>query len=107
MRANELLGKRMVWAEGVFLSQQHFQLWDALLRQQQHSYVEAVQTFNWGVLDLKWNLDNLGNGTLILQSCCCIFQNGLLVRVTDNDSPLEIKLSPKEAVQNIYRCYES
>ncbi len=72
--------QRVVWAEGVFLGQQHFQLWDRYHRQELGTRQAALQPFGWGLIDLDFDQDALETRELRIRRCEFLLPNGRLVR---------------------------
>lgn len=69
---------KVVWAEGIFLGQQHFQAWDRQLEASQQLRSKALHPFAWGVLACVIDEKALENGQFRLQSCQVIFPDGRL-----------------------------
>ncbi len=70
---------KVVWAEGVFLGQQHFQIWDRYLETSQQLRSKALHPFAWGLLSSVVDDKALENGKFRLQQCSVIFPDGRLV----------------------------
>ncbi len=70
---------KVVWAEGVFLGQQHFQLWDRYHEANQNLRARTVSPFAWGLIDIDVNAQALANGQLRLERCRAVFPDGRLV----------------------------
>lgn len=86
--------KKVLWAEGIFLGQQHFQAWDKyqfdaqLLRTRQHI------PFYWGVSEIKWDENALLNGKLELTRCQAILEDGEVIDYQRSGSqPVTMDLS--------------
>lgn len=71
--------EKVVWAEGVFLGQQHFQVWDRYLEQSSYLRAKGVSPFLWGFLDCKIDQEALANGQFRLKACDVILPDGRLV----------------------------
>ncbi|RFA29845.1 hypothetical protein CAI21_08400 [Alkalilimnicola ehrlichii] len=85
--------RKVVWAEGVFLGQQHFQLWDRYLEKYQHLRAKSLSPFNWGILSHRIDSDSLANGQYKLLACDVIFPDGRLVSYEGNaDEALSCQL---------------
>lgn len=72
---------KVVWAEGVFLGQQHFQLWDRYLERAQLSRCRSQNPFHWGLIHMRIDESALANGQLRLVACELIFPDGRLAAV--------------------------
>lgn len=72
--------QRVVWAEGVFLGQQHLQLWDQCQFSDRVTREWALQPFPWGVIDFGYDSEALSRGELRVQRCECLLPDGRLLR---------------------------
>lgn len=80
---------KVVWAEGVFLGQQHFQVWDRYLETSQQLHSKALHPFSWGVMSLSVDEKALENGRFRLQQGTLLFPDGRLVAYdATQDQPL-------------------
>lgn len=85
---------KIVWAEGVFLSQQHFQAWDKQLERSQHLRQSLINPFSWGVISLAIDLEALELGRFQLLEISALFQDGRMVHYQGSvDSPLTCDLN--------------
>lgn len=78
---------KVVWAEGVFLGQQHFQAWDRNLEASQQLRSKALHPFAWGVLSCSVDEKALENGRFRLQACQVIFADGRLASYDAAENP--------------------
>ena len=78
--------QKIVWAEGVFLGQQHFQLWDSYLEQSQIKRVNAVSPFAWGIITLEIDESALLNSIFKVNACALIFPQGELIELVDQEN---------------------
>ena len=86
--------RKVVWAEGVFLGQQHFQAWDAYQSQYQALKTRIFESHFWGVKELSWDEAALQNSRLELVRCLAIFPDGSLIDYDRrNDKPVTFDLS--------------
>ncbi len=84
---------KIVWAEGVFLSQQHFQTWGSQLERAQYIRQSLVNPFSWGVISLTVDKEALDLGRFQVLEASAIFQDGRLVHYqATTDSPLTCEL---------------
>ncbi len=72
--------QRVVWAEGVFLGQQHFQLWDQYHHQDLTKRQTALSPLGWGLIDLEFDEGALAAGELRVRRCEFLLPGGKLVR---------------------------
>ncbi len=78
---------KVVWAEGVFLGQQHFQAWDRYLEASQQLHDRAFHPFAWGVLSLSVDENALENGRFRLQQGTLLLPDGRLVAYDGAQDP--------------------
>lgn len=71
--------EKVVWAEGVFLGQQHFQAWDNYQSSVINFQRNAFQTHNWGIISLSWDEVALTEGRLEIVHLKAIFPNGRMI----------------------------
>mgnify|MGYP003638996767 CR=1 FL=1 len=69
---------RVIWAEGVFLGQQHFQQWDAYHESAQMIRSRTYAPLGWGITEMKLDMESLRNGLFRVESVTGIFPNGRL-----------------------------
>lgn len=86
--------RKVVWAEGVFLGQQHFQAWEEYLEGYQHQQARRLQPMAWGLLSLALEEKALANGRFQLRECSAVFPDGRLVSFdAGEDQPLICELN--------------
>ena len=98
--------KKVVWAEGLFLGQQHFQQWDNYMENYVNYQHKYSQPLGWGVASISFHQETLENGTLKLQRCELIFpDHQVVVYDSSVDLPVicDLELSP-EPVIDVYLC---
>lgn len=80
---------KVVWAEGIFLGQQHFQQWDRYQEGVQALLARSLQPFAWGIIDLRIHPPSLESGRLRVESCTALFPDGRLAAYdAASDPPL-------------------
>ncbi|MCG5529637.1 type VI secretion system baseplate subunit TssK [Halorhodospira halochloris] len=85
--------ERPLWAEGVLVAPQHFQLWDRYQQRAQDLRVSAGSLHARGLLHLKLDDEALGNGVLRLRECRVVMSDGRVIAFDEQiDGPLEVKL---------------
>jgi type VI secretion system protein ImpJ len=85
--------QHVVWAEGVFLGQQHFQLWDRCQFQDRVARQWALQPFGWGLIDFAHEPEALERGELRVTRCELLLPDGRLVRFnTEENAPVALSL---------------
>lgn len=72
--------QRVVWAEGLFLGQQHFQQWDRNLQREIHQRTDLARPHGWGLVSLNLVEEALGIGQCRLESVSAILPNGQWVQ---------------------------
>lgn len=86
--------RKVVWAEGVFLGQQHFQAWDQYQFRTQHLRSRWQQPYSWGVGELIWDEAALLNGRLDLVRCQALLPDGRVVDYRrETDGPVFLDLT--------------
>lgn len=69
------LSRKVVWAEGILLGQQHFQCWDEYLQNQQQLYLSYVHPFVWGIAEIEFDENFLAQGVVRLNRCLGLLKN--------------------------------
>ncbi len=72
--------QRVVWAEGLFLGQQHFQQWDRNLQREIHQRTDLARPHGWGLVSLNLVEDALAVGQCRIESLSAILPNGQWVQ---------------------------
>ena len=98
--------RKVIWAEGMFLGQQHFQLWDRYYETYQNLQTRSISPLSWGVLSLSIDEDALENGQYRVTECQVIFPDGRLVSYDASfDDPLIIELEGGYSEKvDVYLC---
>lgn len=98
--------EKIIWAEGVLLSQQHLQEWDKCHAAAGLVYRQSVAPLAWGLMALQIDETALLNGRFKIKNCRAIYPHGLLVDYNDGDgSVLSCELSSNKAETiEIYLC---
>ena len=98
--------REVVWAEGILLTQQHFQQWEYYHHQQHYLLMNSLKSHAWGISQLIIDEDLLRNGIFLIQKCKIIFQDGKLIPYDASiDPPLSYQLTSKTNQQiDIYLC---
>jgi type VI secretion system protein ImpJ len=96
--------EKVLWAEGIFLGQQHFQQWDNYLENQLQQRMRLVAPLHWGLQTLAIDEDALLNGNYRIQKTLGIFSNGQWFNYSDQDgADLSCKLTANTTSNiNIY-----
>jgi type VI secretion system protein ImpJ len=79
--------RKILWNEGMLLSPHHFQQWDNYHEEQLSTRLASLVAYEWGVLELKLNLEAVANGRVELARCLAVMPDGLLVNVSPTDDP--------------------
>lgn len=98
---------KIVWSEGMFLSPHHFQQWDNYHDNNFYFHLKTFIPYYWGISNLDINIDTLSNGSFLLESCSCVFPDGLIVSIPGIDqSPvarnIEDVFNPNQEKLNVY-----
>lgn len=78
--------KKIVWAEGVVLTQQHFQQWDAAQDRLHPLWHKLFNAFPWGIESTSWNTDSLTSFQLEMTEFKGVFPGGRLVHLLQEDN---------------------
>jgi len=85
---------RVVWSEGMFLRPQHFQQHDRYIETLMRECCENVQSYGWGVSQLKIDQRQLAMGKFALAECRGIFPDGTPFNLpVDDDLPTPIEIA--------------
>lgn len=98
--------RKVIWAEGMFLGQQHFQLWDEYYERLQNLHVRSISPLSWGLLDFEYDEDALENNQFRLISCHAIFPDGRVISYNLNENhivSIELNKGFSDKV-DIYLC---
>jgi len=96
--------RKVIWAEGVLLGQQHFQQWDNYYQAKQQIYNQSIAPLAWGLIGLQIDEEALLNSQFRIKHCTAIYPNGWLINFNAaEDSILSCKLSNNEKT-SIYLC---
>ncbi|MDO3379314.1 type VI secretion system baseplate subunit TssK [Geoalkalibacter halelectricus] len=98
--------RKIVWAEGVFLGQQHFQQWDRYQEGVQALLARGLNPLAWGILNLRIDAQSLENGRLRIERCLALFPDGRLVSYDAGvDPPLMCELGGRGGESfEVYLC---
>lgn len=86
--------KKVVWAEGIVLGQQHFQHWDNYFEKRQQLLSRAAAPLGWGVIQLDVDMASLKAGVFRLNKCTAILPCGSVIEYDSaSAAPLSCDLS--------------
>lgn len=97
---------KIIWAEGILLTQQHFQQWESYHQQQNHFIFRALRSHAWGLFEIVIDEELLCNGIFKVQKCKVLFQSGILIQYDSAVDPLLCyQLKAQEIqIKEIYLC---
>jgi type VI secretion system protein ImpJ len=84
------MSRKPIWAEGLFVSQHHFQTQDLYHELLLRDRIGAVRRYDWGVLEIEVDQRLLQAGQFRLQRLEAVWPDGLVVRCggsTENPTP--------------------
>lgn len=93
--------KKIVWAEGVLLSQQHFQQWEAAWEHDKKTRHLLLAPDVWGFGELEVEEGELVNNRFLVKRFQAIFPDGFLIDYQDNAAVLSYEL-PENQKLSIY-----
>lgn len=73
------MARRLVWTEGLFVSQHHFQAQDRYHEELVHSRIAALRRYDWGISQLEIDERLLQAGQFALRRLVATWPDGLLV----------------------------
>ena len=85
--------RQVVWAEGMFLSQQHFQMWDDYAQGCREFQRELVAPLAWGIVELDIHKEALLNGQFQVSDYRVAFHDGTIAVKGDQEPPLTYGLT--------------
>jgi type VI secretion system protein ImpJ len=84
--------RKVVWAEGMLLTPQHFQQWDEHHDQLFIERLKLLTPFGWGMMHVDMDHDGLANGRLTLLRLHAVMPDGLSVRIPEVDAAPQTRL---------------
>src|SRR5690349_21484750 len=96
--------KKVVWAEGVLLGQQHLQQFDQYHHDRQDFLARLSSPYPWGLKKISWDESTVPYGKLSLNTLECVFPHGQIIKYDRRYSqPLSIELaSSAEQCESLY-----
>ena len=97
------LERRVMWVEGMFLRQQHFQQQDRWLEAVLRDRVGALTPFGWGLIDARPDAAALASGAFALTAARGVMPDGLSFSFPDRDpAPPAIEIDKGVVNQTVY-----
>ncbi|RUO33738.1 type VI secretion system baseplate subunit TssK [Aliidiomarina soli] len=94
--------EKIVWAEGVVLTQQHFQRWDSLQTATHAAWHSMLTAYPWGVDSIAWNTTALANQRLELTELKAAFPDGRLVHFQPSEAtPVQMVIADEAADEQL------
>ena len=100
--------KKLVWTEGLFITQHHLQQLDRYHEQLLHERLSAYTPYGWGISEIEIDNRALATGQFRLQRLHGIFPDGTPIAVGDNSEdtipprPVESILTPQVRTLDVY-----
>lgn len=83
--------RKVIWAEGILLGQQHFQQWDKYIQHQQKLVHAHTAAHNWGIAVLEYDESYLPQGIFHLIRCTALLEDGRWIDFNHTfDGPLTL-----------------
>src|SRR5690554_5409950 len=99
------LKNKVIWSEGMFLQQQHFQQQDRFFERLVDSRITSAGHYLWGVQDLVLDVEALTLGKVSLSSVSGIFPDGTPISVPELEEPPAIINIPENTRDEVvYLC---
>ncbi len=83
--------KKIIWNEGMFLTPHHFQQWDRYNEANIYDRLRFSTPYGWGVSEMSIDNDGLANGSFTLLNFSGVIQDGLIIRIPEQDLPPETR----------------
>jgi type VI secretion system protein ImpJ len=102
------MARKLVWTEGLFITQHHFQQLDRYHETLLSERMRAAMSFSWGVLDLAIDERALGSGQLSVSRISCVMPGGAFVAGGDGHGdaiaprPFDSVFSPMMPQLDVY-----
>jgi type VI secretion system protein ImpJ len=93
------LNHKVVWSEGMFLQQQHFQQQERYLERILDARARAVASYGWGFLQVALEESALALGKIAIAAARGVFPDGTAFAIPEEDAaplPLDIAASTKD-----------
>lgn len=99
------LKNKVIWSEGMFLQQQHFQQQDRYFERLVHTRLSSVGSALWGVFDYALDKEALMLGKVSLSEISGIFPDGTPISAPDFEGlPAVIDIPENTRDQLVYLC---
>lgn len=99
------LKNKVIWSEGMFLQQQHFQQQDRFFERLVDSRITSAGHYLWGIQDLVLDVEALTLGKVSLSSVSGIFPDGTPISVPELEEPPAIINIPENTRDEVvYLC---
>lgn len=95
------LHHKLIWAEGIALSQQHFQQWDNFNIQLMNIWVDSITPYAWGLKELIFDEELLKLGHISIKKCIAIFSGRIFVHYDESENthnPLSLNIKQNDEV---------
>lgn len=93
--------KKVIWTEGIILGQQHFQQWDRYYTKMQVRREACFNPYNYGLLELEYDLEALSIGEFILTKCKALLPNGQYLDICAHKDETLCCYLPKDGNETI------
>jgi type VI secretion system protein ImpJ len=100
--------RKLVWTEGLFITQHHLQQLDRYHEQLLHERLSAFTPYGWGISEIEIDERALATGQFRLQRLMGVFPDGTPIAVGDNlddaipPRPLDTALTPQVRVLDVF-----
>lgn len=96
---------KVLWVEGILLSQQHFQAHDDFWQQQYQQLVFEREPYFWGVSILRVDEDLLREGVFRITKLTALLPQGVWIDYQCQDASQFLECRLTETIQDIYICH--
>jgi len=96
---------KVVWSEGMFLRQQHFQQFERYLERLLSGRTSGLRPHGWGLTEISLNQELLATGKFAIRSCSGVLEDGTPFQIPeDGDPPAPLRVPEGTRRSVVYLC---
>jgi type VI secretion system protein ImpJ len=77
--------KKLIWTDGLFVTQHHFQLFDRYHEELLDERLRAITPYSWGIQNVSIDERALGDGQIKFTGFSAVLPDGTIIRFLDSD----------------------
>lgn len=97
--------RKVIWSEGVFLNQQHFQCWDDYNHHHAQLFRQGFHAFDWGIINLEVDEVSITNGVIRVIRCLALLGDGRWIDYDSKRDNDELSLLLDDTEQGVVEVY--